>query len=114
MCERDCERDLQEAIPRAAGSAGVARHVHSHDRTLTCFAFSPRIVRSSPRILREKRDCSQSNEISNQHIWANNLTKKICSCATIRLVCDQVTVEVPGRPVLYAAQKDLFHTNKVE
>ena len=40
--ERDCRRDVRAAIPRAARSAGVARHVHSHDHTLTCFAFSQR------------------------------------------------------------------------
>ena len=70
-CERDCERDVGAAMPRAASSVGVgrrqsnahatrgSRHRRSHVTFTVTFARLL-VLRSFQRIFEEKRDCSQS------------------------------------------------------
>ena len=68
--ERDCERDVRAAMPRAANSVGISfvfrrrryqrqrRHDHSHARKFACFEFFPQFSR--------KRETAQAGNSSGR------------------------------------------------
>ena len=90
QCERDCVRDLREAMPRAASIAGVGRRLHItllRLQLLSCVVFF--FVLFPPGLLNKREIArSQGTDKYNQASSNNHFS------GTIRISCpDHTTID---------------------